>query len=67
MASGFYKDCTTVPKLDIRVASEQRISTTKEFCTSFFTIDGHEFTDLQFRVLSQFKSSITLAHTGHTV
>jgi len=29
MANGFYKDCKTTPKLVIRVASEQRISTTK--------------------------------------
>jgi hypothetical protein len=28
MANGFYKDCKTAPKLAIRVASEQRISTT---------------------------------------
>ena len=27
------------------------------FCPSVFTIDGHEFTDLQCRVLSHFKSS----------
>ena len=46
MANGFYKDCKTAPKLAIRVASEQRISTTKVFCPSVFSIDGHEFTDL---------------------
>jgi len=57
VANSFYKDCKTAPKLVIRVASEQRISTTKMFCPSVFTIDGHEFTDLQFRVLSHFKSS----------
>ena len=28
MANGFYEDCKTAPKLAIRVASEQRISTT---------------------------------------
>jgi hypothetical protein len=39
------------------VASEQRISTTKVFCPSVFIIDGHEFTDLQFRVLPHFKRS----------
>ena len=39
--NGFYKDCTVVPKLSIRVASEQRISTTKVFCPTVFTIDGH--------------------------
>jgi hypothetical protein len=57
VANGFYKDCKTAPKLTIRVASEQRISTTNVFCPSVFTIDGHEFTDLQFRVLPHFKSS----------
>ena len=34
--SGFYKDCKTAPKLAIRVANEQRISTTKVFCSSVF-------------------------------
>jgi len=29
VANEFYKECKTVPKLSIRVASEQRISTTK--------------------------------------
>ena len=57
MANGFYKNCKTAPKLDTRVASEQRISTTKMFCPSVFTIDGHEFTYFQFRVLPHFKSS----------
>jgi hypothetical protein len=57
MADGFYKDCKTAPKLAIRVASEQRISTAEVFCSSVFTIDGHEFTDLQFTVLPHFKSS----------
>jgi hypothetical protein len=56
MANGFYKDCKTAPLLAIRVASEQRISTTKVFCPSVFTIDGHEFADLQFRVLPHFES-----------
>ena len=61
MANGFYKDCKTAPKLAMRVASEQPISTTKVFCPSVFTIDVHEFTDLQFIVLHHFKSSdITL-------
>ena len=47
MTNGFYKDCKTVPKLSIRVASEQRISTTnKVFCPTVFYIDGHEFTNL---------------------
>ena len=57
MANGFYKDCKTAPKLAIRVSSEQRISTTKVLHPSDFNIDGHEFTDLQFRVLPRFKSS----------
>jgi len=57
MANGFYKDYKTAPKYAIRVASEQRISKTKVFCPSVFTIDGQEFTNLQFRVLLHFKSS----------
>jgi hypothetical protein len=57
MANGFYKDCKIAPKLAIRVASEPRISTTKVFCPSVFTIDGHEFVDLQFRVLPHLKIS----------
>ncbi len=36
MADGFYKYCKTNPKLSIRVASEQRISTTKVFCPAVF-------------------------------
>ena len=55
VTNGFYKDCKTVPKLSIRVASERRISTTKLFCPTMFTIEGHDFTDLQFRVLPHFK------------
>ena len=57
MATGFYKYCKTAPKLVTIVASEQRISTTKVFCPLVFTIDGHEFTYLQFIVLLRFKSS----------
>ncbi len=57
VTNGFYKGCKTVSKLSIRVASEQRISTTKLFCPTVFTIDGHDFTDLQFRVLPHFKGS----------
>jgi hypothetical protein len=38
------------------VASEQRISTSQVFRPSVFTIDGHEFAGLQFRVLPHFKS-----------
>ena len=45
------------PKLFIRMASEQRISTTKLFCPKVFTIDGHDFTDLHVRVLPHFKGS----------
>ena len=57
IADGFYKDCKTTPKMVVRVTSEQRISTINVFGTSVFTTDGHEFTDLQFRVLltSQFQ------------
>jgi hypothetical protein len=57
MGNGFYKDSKIASKLAIRVASEQRISTTKVIFPSVFTIDGHEFTDLQFRVFPHFKSS----------
>jgi hypothetical protein len=57
VTNGFYKDCKTVHKLSIRVASEQRISMTKVFRPTVFTIDGHEFPDLQFRVLPHFKGS----------
>ena len=39
------------------MANEQRISTTKVFYPSVFTINGHEFTNLQYRVLPYFKSS----------
>ena len=39
VTNGFYKDCKTVPKLFIRVASEHRISTTKLFCPTMYTID----------------------------
>jgi hypothetical protein len=46
VTNGFYEDCKTVPKLSIRVASERCISTTKLFCPTVFTIDGHDFTDL---------------------
>ena len=57
MANGFYKDCKNVPKLSIGVASEQHVFVILMFCPSLFTIDRHEFTDLQFRVLPHFKSS----------
>jgi hypothetical protein len=55
VTNGFYKDCKTIPKLSIRVASEQRVSTTKVFCPAVFTIDGHDIIALQFRVLPHFK------------
>ena len=57
LTNGFYKDCKTVPKLSIRLTSEHRIYTTKVFCSTVFTIDGHEFTNLYFRVLPHFKGS----------
>jgi hypothetical protein len=57
MTTGFYKECKIVFKQSIRVASKQRISTTKVFCPTVITIDGHEFTDLQLRVLPHFKGS----------
>jgi len=57
IANGFRKDCKIAPKMAIRVANEHRISTTKVLYPSVFTIiDGHEFIDLQFRVLPHFKS-----------
>jgi hypothetical protein len=52
MANGFHKDCKIDPKLTIRVACGQRISMTKVSCPPVFTIDGHEFTYLQFRALT---------------
>ncbi len=45
MANGFYKDCKIAPKLSIRLAIEERISTAKVFCPKVFIIDGREFTD----------------------
>ena len=45
-ANGFYKECKTASKLAIRMPSEQRISTTSVFCSSVYTIDGHEFANL---------------------
>ncbi len=44
-------------KIVIRVANEQRMSTNKIFRPIAFTIDGHELSRLQFRVLPHFKSS----------
>jgi hypothetical protein len=58
MANSFYKKCRTAPKLAIRMASDQRIFTTQVFFPSIFTIDRHEFTDLQFRALPQLKTRI---------
>jgi hypothetical protein len=57
MANGFYKDYKTTSKMAITIASEQRVCTTLVFCPLVFTIDGHKFTDLQFRVPPHFKSS----------
>jgi len=58
MTNGFCKDCKTIPKLSIRLPSEHRISTTnKVCCTTVFTNDENEFTDLQFRALPDFKGS----------
>ena len=57
MANGFYEDCKTDSKLVIQVASKHRISTTKVFCSPFFSINGHEVIDLKFRVLPHYKSS----------
>ena len=57
MANDFYQDYKTAPKIARRVTSEQRISTTKTYCPSVFTIYGNEFIDLKFIVLSHFKSS----------
>jgi hypothetical protein len=56
-ANGFYKYYKAAPKIAVRVANEQRISTDKIFCRSVFTIDGHNFSGLEFRVLPHFKSS----------
>jgi hypothetical protein len=57
MAIVFFKDDNTAPKLTIRVASEQRISKNKLFCSTIFYIDGHKFTNLHVRVLPHFKGS----------
>ncbi len=55
MANDFYLDCKVAARLLNRVASEQRISTTKVFCRAVFTIDdGHEFTDLKFYNLQSY-------------
>ncbi len=57
MTNAFYKEFKTSPKLYIRVASDQRISTIKVFSPTIFIIGGYEFIDLQFRVISHFKST----------
>jgi hypothetical protein len=57
MANGFYTNCMSAPKLSIKVASEQRISTTKVLFSSVVIIDEHEFTNLQFKVLLHFTIS----------
>ena len=56
-ANNFYKYCKAAPKIAVRVANEQRISTDKIFCPTVFTIDGHDFSGLEFRVLPHFKSA----------
>ncbi len=56
-ANGFYNYCKAAPKIAVRVANEQRISTDKIFCPTVFTIDGHNFSGLEFRVLPHFKSA----------
>ncbi len=57
MANSFQKDSKPASKLYIRVANQQRISTGMVFFPSVFTIDGHEFSGLQFRVLPRLKGS----------
>ena len=65
IANGFYKYCKTSLKLSIQVDSVYHIYTTKVFCPSVVTIDGHEFSELQFRVLPHFKSlDIILGNTS---
>ncbi len=54
MDNGLLKKCKTTPKLAIRLGRAQRISATKIFCPSVFTIDGHDLINLQFRVLPHF-------------
>ncbi len=50
-------DCKAALKIAVRVANERRVSTDKIFCPTVFTIDGHDFSGLEFRVLPHFKSS----------
>ena len=57
-ANGFYKYCKATPKIVVRVTNEQIIFSDKIFCPIVFTIDGHEFSRLQFRVLPHFKVRI---------
>ena len=60
MANGSYKGCKTIPKLSIRVASEQRISTIKMFFlrlsplmdTNSLTCNLEFFLTLKFQILS---------------
>ena len=40
VANGFYEYCKTAPRLAIRVASEQRISTTKMFVLQILLLMG---------------------------
>jgi hypothetical protein len=61
VANGFYYDYKTAPSLSTRVANEQHIYTAKVFHPTVFTINGHEFTYLQFRVLRpHFKDSYNI-------
>ena len=60
MYDGFCKDCKTTPNLYIRVASKHRISLTRVFCSSDFTINGHDFTNLKLSFLPSFQSSYIL-------
>ena len=54
---GLTKHCKAVPKVTVRVANEQRISTDKIYCPSLFTVGTESFTGMEFRVLPHFKGS----------
>ncbi len=45
-ANVFYKYYKAAPKIAVRVANEQRISTDKIFYPTVFTIDGYDFSGL---------------------
>jgi hypothetical protein len=57
MYNFFYRDSKAALKLSTIVASEQCITTTKVFNPTGFFTDGHDVTDLLFKVLSHFKVS----------